>query len=162
MFLIQPNTKDILFIEIKAIHYKFTPPPPSISIFKEYNYSRNSNPTRAMLENAIAALDNATYSLTFPSGCAALTTILQNYTKGDHIMCAHETFGGTRATLLHYTELHGIGIDFVDMASLESIRQAIRPNTKVSRGEKCCLSLSTAIYLPKTFRFFFKSKYNLH
>lgn len=85
-----------------------------------------------MLESAIAALDNAAYSLTFPSGCAALTAILQNYTNGDHIVCAHETFGGTRATLLHYTSLHGIDIDFVDMAHIELVRKALRPNTKVS------------------------------
>lgn len=85
-----------------------------------------------MLENAIAGLDNAAYGLTYASGSAALTVIIQSYTNGDHIICARETYGGTRTTLLHYTKLHGIAIDFVDMTNIEAVRKAIRPNTKVS------------------------------
>lgn len=99
---------------------------------KEYTYTRLANPTRTVLENAIAALDKGAYGLTFPSGSAAITTIIQSYTRGDHIICAHETYGGTRGTILHYSNLHGIDVDFVDMANVEAVRRAVRPNTRVS------------------------------
>lgn len=85
-----------------------------------------------MLENTIAALDNGQYCLTTPSGCAAITMVLQRFKAGDHIISANETFGGTRAMLLDYVELHDIAIDFVDLTDLDSVRRALRPNTKVN------------------------------
>lgn len=85
-----------------------------------------------MLENTIAALDNGRYCLTLPSGCAALALVLERFKAGDHIICASETYGGTRVTLLDYVGLHDIAIDFVDVTDLNSVRKALRPATKVS------------------------------
>lgn len=99
---------------------------------KEYCYTRLGNPTRTVVENAIAALDKGAYGLTFSSGSAAMTTIIQSYTKGDHIICALEMYCGNRELILHHSNLHGTDVDFVDMTNMEVVREAIRPNTKVS------------------------------
>lgn len=98
---------------------------------KGYCYCRAGNPTRTILEKSIAALDNAKYCLTFPSGCATLTTLLQRLKPGDHILSASETYGGTRTLFLHYAKTQQIEVDFVDITCVDSVEEAIKPNTKV-------------------------------
>lgn len=98
---------------------------------KEYNYARGGNPTRSVLEKCIAALDNADYCLTFSSGCGALSAVLHTLKPGDHIICAKETYGGTRVLFLLHTESQNMEIDFVDVTCVKSIEKAIKSNTKV-------------------------------
>jgi cystathionine gamma-lyase len=55
--------------------------------FLGYEYGRSGNPTRDVLEQALASLENAKHALTFSSGLSALTTLSYLLKCGDHIVC---------------------------------------------------------------------------
>lgn len=61
----------------------------------KFEYSRSGNPTRAVLETALAKLDNAEYGLCFASGLGANTSITHLLKSGDHILCCDDVYGGT-------------------------------------------------------------------
>lgn len=99
-------------------------------------YSRINNPTWAVLEERIAALEGGASALVTASGAAAITLAVQTLAgAGDHIVSAASLYGGTY-NLFHYTlaEL-GIETTFIDSRDPEEYRKAIRPNTRLVFGE---------------------------
>ena len=62
---------------------------------KGYEYARTGNPTRTVLESAVAALERGHGALCFASGMAAETTFLQLLKTGDHIILGDDVYGGT-------------------------------------------------------------------
>ena len=99
-------------------------------------YSRISNPTNAVLEERIAALEGGVAGIATASGQAAMHLGLATIAgAGSHIVASRALYGGAH-NLLHYT-LRRFGIDttFVDPRDLDAWRAAIRPNTKVLFGE---------------------------
>ena len=99
-------------------------------------YSRIMNPTWAVLEERVAALEGGAAALVTASGQAAETLAFLNLAgAGDHIISSASLYGGTY-NLLHYT-LANLGIEttFVDPTTPENIRKAIRPNTKLVFAE---------------------------
>ena len=99
-------------------------------------YTRIMNPTWAVLEERVAALEGGAAALATASGAAAVTLAVQTVAgAGDHIVSAASLYGGTY-NLFHYTlaEL-GIETTFVDSRDPEEYRKAIRPNTKLVFGE---------------------------
>ena len=99
-------------------------------------YTRIMNPTSAVLEERIAALEGGAAALVTASGQAAETlAILTLARAGDHIVASESLYGGTY-NLLHYT-LQDLGIDttFVNPSNPENFRGAIRPNTKLVFAE---------------------------
>lgn len=62
---------------------------------KGYEYSRSHNPTRTRLEECLAALENAKYSLVTASGMSAISLIFQSLPKGSKILCGDDVYGGT-------------------------------------------------------------------
>jgi len=68
------------------------------AIHKGYEYARTHNPTRALVEAAIAELESPSvqaYGTAFASGMAAITTITQMLNSGSHIIAASDLYGGT-------------------------------------------------------------------
>jgi len=99
-------------------------------------YSRISNPTNAVLEERITALEGGVGAIATASGQAALHLAISTLAgAGSHVVASRAIYGGSH-NLLHYT-LRRFGIDttFVDPRDLSSWRAAIRPNTKVLFGE---------------------------
>ena len=97
-----------------------------------YIYSRLGNPTVRMLEERIAALENADAGLAFGSGMAAVSAVLMHLVKsGDHILCSEGVYGCTFGLLKMLEEKFAIEHDLLPLDSLEQIQQAIRPNTTV-------------------------------
>jgi len=99
-------------------------------------YTRIMNPTWAVLEERVAALEGGAAALATASGAAAVTLAVQTVAgTGDHIVSAASLYGGTY-NLFHYTlaEL-GIETTFVDSRDPEEYSKAIRPNTKLIFGE---------------------------
>ena len=100
-------------------------------------YTRIGNPTTAVVEQRIAALENGVAALFLSSGQAAETIAILNVAgTGDHIVSSPRLYGGTY-NLFHYSlPKLGIDISFVeDPDDLESWRAAARPNTKAFFGE---------------------------
>jgi methionine-gamma-lyase len=95
-------------------------------------YSRHWNPTNRYLSEALAAMEGTELAWVTGSGMAAITTVLlQLCNSGDHIITSVTTYGGTFAFLNNYLKKFNIEVTFVNIEDHESIRRAIRPNTKV-------------------------------
>jgi O-acetylhomoserine (thiol)-lyase len=100
-------------------------------------YTRIGNPTQAVVEDRVAALEGGVAALLVSSGQAAETLALLNIAEaGDHIVSSPSLYGGTY-NLFHYTfPKLGIEVSFVeDPDDLEQWRAAVRPNTKAFFGE---------------------------
>jgi len=100
-------------------------------------YTRIGNPTQAVVEDRVAALEGGVAALLVSSGQAAETLALLNIAEaGDHIVSSPSLYGGTY-NLFHYTfPKLGIEVSFVDDPDdLEQWKAAIRPNTKAFFGE---------------------------
>jgi O-acetylhomoserine (thiol)-lyase len=100
-------------------------------------YTRIMNPTQAVVEERIAALEGGVGALLVGSGQAAETLAILNLAgSGDHLVSSPSLYGGTY-NLFHYTlPKLGIEVTFVDDPDdLEQWRSAIRPNTKAFFGE---------------------------
>ncbi len=99
-------------------------------------YSRISNPTNAVLEQRVAALEGGIGAITTASGQAALhLTIATLMGAGSHIVASTALYGGSH-NLLHYTlSRFGISTTFVKPGDLQAWKDAIRPNTKLFFGE---------------------------
>lgn len=94
-------------------------------------YSRISNPTNAVLEERIAALEGGVAGIAVASGQAALhlglTTIAG---AGSHIVASRALYGGSQNLLAYTLKRFGIETTFVDPRDPDAWRAAIRPNTK--------------------------------
>ena len=99
-------------------------------------YSRISNPTTAVLEQRMAALEGGIGAIATASGQAALhLTIATLMGAGSHIVASTALYGGSQ-NLLHYTlRRFGIETTFVKPGDLDGWRAAIRPNTRLLFGE---------------------------
>ena len=95
-------------------------------------YSRHWNPSNLYLSQALAAMEGTELAWVTGSGMAAITTaILQLCDSGDHIVSSVTTYGGTYAFLANYLKKFNIDVTFVNISDLESVRKAMRPNTKL-------------------------------
>ncbi len=99
-------------------------------------YSRISNPTNAVLEERIAALEGGVGAVATASGQAALHLALTTLAgAGSHIVASSALYGGSH-NLLHYTLARfGIQTTFVKPGDVDAWRAAIRPETKLLFGE---------------------------
>ena len=99
-------------------------------------YSRISNPTTAVFEQRIAALEGGIGAIATASGQAALhLSVATLMGAGSHIVASSALYGGSH-NLLHYTmRRFGIETTFVHPNDTDAWRAAIRPNTKLLFGE---------------------------
>lgn len=99
-------------------------------------YSRISNPTNAVLEQRISALEGGIGAITTASGQAALHLAVATLMgAGSHIVASTALYGGSQ-NLLHYTlRRFGIETTFVKPGDIDAWRAAVRPNTKLFFGE---------------------------
>jgi len=99
-------------------------------------YSRISNPTTAVLEERIAALEGGVAGIAVASGQAALHLGLATIAgAGSHVVASRALYGGSQNLLAYTMKRFGIDTSFVDPRDPDAWRNAIRPNTKVLFGE---------------------------
>ena len=67
----------------------------SATEFGEYDYSRSGNPTRAVLEGQLAALENGSRGFCFGTGLAAITAVTRLLKPGEEIVACDDLYGGT-------------------------------------------------------------------
>ncbi|MBW8831541.1 MAG: O-acetylhomoserine aminocarboxypropyltransferase [Burkholderiales bacterium] len=99
-------------------------------------YSRISNPTNAVLEERVAALEGGVGGIATASGQAALHLAISTLAgAGSHIVASSALYGGSH-NLLHYTlSRFGVETTFVKPRDIDGWREAIRPNTRLLFGE---------------------------
>ncbi|WP_386689384.1 O-acetylhomoserine aminocarboxypropyltransferase/cysteine synthase family protein [Lonepinella sp. MS14437] len=95
-------------------------------------YTRITNPTVAVFENRIAALEKGVGALATASGMAAITyAILALAHAGDHVVAASTIYGGTFNLLKETLPRYGITTTFVNVEDLTEVENAIQENTRL-------------------------------
>jgi len=102
---------------------------------KGYEYARSQNPTRAVLEKAMAHIENGNYGLCFGSGVAASDAVLRLLQPGDEVIAANDMYGGTYRLFTKIFERSGIKFHFVNMQDAAGIQPYINKNTKLVWAE---------------------------
>lgn len=99
-------------------------------------YSRLSNPTNAVLEERIAALEGGVAAIATASGQAATHLLVTTLcSSGDHVVSSGSVYGGTHNLFAYTLPRMGIETTFVDPRSPQEFADAIQPNTKLLFGE---------------------------
>ena len=98
---------------------------------KGFEYSRTQNPTRDVLQNNLAALENGKYGLCFSSGLAATDAVLKTLSPGDEVIAANDLYGGTYRIFTKLFEKYGLKFHFIGMEDVNNIENYINENTKL-------------------------------
>lgn len=97
-----------------------------------YKYSRLSNPTRKILEDTIAALENGTHGFAFSSGIAAIDCIFRTFLRpGDTLIAVSDIYGGTYDLLHDIYTPWGINVVFADLCNADTLDTLLTQHDKV-------------------------------
>ena len=96
----------------------------------QYDYARSGNPTRKILEQAIAKLEDGVQGFAFASGIAAVSSVLGIFSSGDHVIASQDIYGGSWRILNTFYKRWGLQVTFVDPSNPKNIANALRPETK--------------------------------
>lgn len=97
-----------------------------------YEYSRSANPTRTALEECLAALEGGRRGFAFASGLAAEDTLLRAVCRpGDHMIVPDDAYGGSFRLFSKVFERWGVQCTPVSLHDPDSVRSAVRDNTRV-------------------------------
>ncbi len=103
---------------------------PGIGDSTGYDYTRESNPTRAELEAVISSLEGAVDTVACSTGMAAIGLCLELFRTGDHIVCSEDLYGGSVRMFQTIGEQRGIEFSYVDTSDVELVKQSIQTHTK--------------------------------
>lgn len=98
---------------------------------KGYEYARSQNPTRKVLEEALAISENAKYGLSFGSGVAATDAVIKLLSPGDEVIAGNDLYGGTYRLFSKVFEKFGIRFHYVDMSDVANISNRMNERTKL-------------------------------
>ena len=100
-------------------------------VHKGFEYARTQNPTRNVLQEQLAALENGNHGICLASGLAATDAIVKLFQQGDHIISCNDLYGGTYRIFTKVYGKFGMDFSFVDMTDIANIENAITPKTKL-------------------------------
>jgi cystathionine beta-lyase/cystathionine gamma-synthase len=98
---------------------------------KGYEYARSQNPTRKVLEEALAVLENGKFGLCFSSGVAATDAVIKLLQPGDEVIAGNDMYGGTYRLFSKVFEKFGIRFHYVNQQEIGQVQAHINPNTKL-------------------------------
>lgn len=98
---------------------------------KGYDYARSGNPTRAVLEQALAELEGGAVGAAFASGLAAIDAVVKLLKSGDEILAVDDIYGGAFRLFTHVYAKFGISVRYVDTTDAVNVLDAIGPNTRL-------------------------------
>ena len=98
---------------------------------KGYDYTRSGNPTRAALEESIAALEGGVGCSVTATGMAAIHTALLFLKPGDHVIANTDVYGGTYRLFNDVLKPMGFKFSFIDMTDLEAVKNSVTADTKM-------------------------------
>jgi cystathionine gamma-synthase len=90
-----------------------------------FEYGRSDNPTRRMLEMAIAELEGATHGFAYASGLAATQNVLYLTEPGDRVVLSDDVYGGTWRLADKVWRRYGIAVEPVDLTDLNAVERAV-------------------------------------
>ncbi|HEY0554850.1 MAG TPA: PLP-dependent aspartate aminotransferase family protein [Thermoanaerobaculia bacterium] len=104
---------------------------PGATEFGEFDYSRTANPTRALAEKQIAALEGGAFACAFGSGMAALVAVTRLVRAGEEILAGDDLYGGTVRLLSRVAPELGVRVRHVDTTDPAAVEAAISPATRL-------------------------------
>ena len=104
---------------------------PTATDFGEYDYTRSGNPTRTLLEQQLADLENAGYACAFTSGMAALTSLTRIVKGGEEIIAGDDLYGGTVRLLDRISSHQSISVRYVDTRDGDALRKVVTDRTRL-------------------------------
>ena len=122
---------------------------PAVGQSTGYDYSRLQNPTREQLEKIVASLEGGLDALAFSSGMAAITTLMEIFKPGDHIISEADLYGGSIRLFDHINQKNGIEFSRINFAE-EDPENYIKENTKAIYIETPTNPMMNVIDIRKT------------
>jgi cystathionine gamma-lyase len=98
---------------------------------KGYEYARTQNPTRDVLQNNLAALENGAYGLCYSTGLGAIDAVIKTLNPGDEVISTNDLYGGTYRLFVKIFEKYGLKFHFVNMYDASEVEKYINKNTKL-------------------------------
>lgn len=95
-----------------------------------YDYSRLQNPTRDYTEQLVCQLESGVDAIAFSTGMAAITSLMELFEPGDHIIASDDLYGGSLRLFNHISTKNGLSFSFVNTSDLTAICDRITPRTK--------------------------------
>ena len=89
-----------------------------------YEYQREGNPTNDRLREALMALEGGEEAMTFASGMAAMTTLLESLPRGARVLFPDDCYSGLRMLFAEFLPERGIVVETLDMSDLDAVRAA--------------------------------------
>ena len=93
---------------------------------RKYDYSRSGNPTRDILADALAELEQAAGGVVTSTGMSAVLLVLQLLPKEALVIAPHDCYGGTFRLLTTFHEKGLLNVAFVDQSNQQSVKQALQ------------------------------------
>jgi len=98
---------------------------------KGFEYARTQNPTRQVLEENLASLENGYGAVCFGSGLAAMDAVIKLLQSGDEVLATNDLYGGSYRQLVRVFGKLGIQSRYIPMQDTADIERQIRPNTRL-------------------------------
>lgn len=99
-----------------------------VGLHTDYDYIRTGNPTRAVLEEALATLEKGEQAFACSSGMSAIQLVFSLFKKGDHVIASRDLYGGSYRLFEVYEEKYDLQFSYWDAE--EDITDFIQENTK--------------------------------
>ncbi len=100
-------------------------------VHKGFDYARSNNPTRKVLEDLIATLENGSKGYAFASGLSAIDAVVKLLKSGDEILAVDDIYGGAFRLFTHIYEKFGIKVTYIDTTNAHNVANAITSKTKL-------------------------------
>lgn len=100
-------------------------------VHKGFDYARSNNPTRKVLEDLIATLENGSNGYAFASGLSAIDAVVKLLSTGDEIVAVDDIYGGAFRMFTHIFQKFGITVHYVDTSDANHVAEAITTKTKL-------------------------------
>lgn len=121
-----PDTGAVSFPIYNATAFRH----PKLGQSTGFDYSRTKNPTRAVLEAAIADLESGDAGFACSTGMAALQTIFAMFSQGDHLLVSLDLYGGTYRLIEKIMTRFGVAASYVDTNDIDELDSKRTPSTK--------------------------------
>ena len=94
-------------------------------------YGRSGNPTRSLLEECVRDLEGGAAAAAFSSGMAAIMSVFQTLSPGDHVIAPRDIYHGTARLLRGMLARWNLETSFVDMTDIDEVQRATNPSTRL-------------------------------
>lgn len=115
---------------VEPIYQSATFAHPGVGESTGYDYSRLQNPTRQVVEEKLAAMEEAVDCIAFSTGMAAISVMMELFSIGDHLIVSDDLYGGTRRLFDFVSSKNGIQFDVVNTSHIDRIKEKISNKTK--------------------------------